>query len=258
MSNYNTFLTTLNTVAEKNAFEVYIPSLARNVKFKPVTAKQQKNFYSCIQDNVLFETKFIIVTYNIIKENCLEPDLVNKFNVIDRICILLNFRKNILGTEITIIKDDVPYDLNFAECIERAQATIIPVNKVINVQNIQIELGVPSIEDQYNIEVETRSGKNLNNLTYNEAIIELITNEVCKTIRSITLLEQEQPLKINFSELTFEQKNALADKLPAEVFVELQKFIKEINNSYDGLLRVKTEDGKELSFNIGPDFFLSE
>jgi len=75
MTNLNDIITQINTLSERNSFDIYIPSLKRNVKFKPLTSKQQKSLYSCVTDNIVYSTRFIIVTYNIIKENCYEQDV---------------------------------------------------------------------------------------------------------------------------------------------------------------------------------------
>ena len=88
MSNINTILSALDNLTEKNSFEVYLPSLKRGVMFKPLTAGQQHLLYLCVSDNVVYHSKFIFITYDIIKENCLEQDLIDKLTVIDRIVIL--------------------------------------------------------------------------------------------------------------------------------------------------------------------------
>lgn len=257
MSNYNAFLSALNDIAEKSAFEVYIPTIKRNVKFKPVTAKQQKSFYTGIQENTLFNTQFIVTTYNIIKENCLEPDLVDGFNIIDRISILLHLRKNTLGAGIAVIKDNITYNLDFTECIACLQSIQVPDNKVFAIQNIQIELGVPTIIDQFKAEIELRAG-NTKPLSYKEAILEIIASEICKTIKSVSLLENDKTVKLDYSNLTFAQRIALLDKLPAEALLQIQKYVKQVNECYENILEIKIDNSKVISFDINSDFFLSE
>ena len=258
MSKINVFLDTLNAVAEKNAFEVYIPSLKRTVKFKPITAKQQKSFYSCVRDNILFETQFIKTTYEIIKENCLEQDIIDSFNIIDRVSILLNLRKNILGTAIAVVKDEVLYNLDFAECLERLQRIETPSNKNITTQDIQVEFEVPTITEQYKAEIELRQNSNTDSFTYNEAVVELVTSEVCKIIKSVSITKDGQVLKLYYKNLSFEERITLTNNLPAEIFIELQKYIKEINTAYDSLLLIKVDENTTVSFDISPDLFLSE
>lgn len=258
MSKINAFLDTLNSVAEKNAFEVFIPSLKRNVKFKPVTAKQQKSFYSCVRDDALFETQFIKTTYSIIKENCLEQDITDSFNIIDRVSILLNLRKNILGTAVAVVKDEVLYNLDFTECLERLQSIVVPSGKVVSSQNVQVEFEVPTIAEQYKAEIELRGNSSTNALTYNEAIVELVTSEICKIIKNVSITKDEQLLKLDYKNLTFEERVVLTNNLPAEIFIELQKYIKEINTVYDSLLLIKIDENTTVSFAVGPDLFLSE
>lgn len=257
MSNYNTFLNILNNIAEKNAFEVYVPSLKRNVKFKPITIKQQKSFYSGVQENTLFNTQFIITTYNIIKENCLEPELVDAFTILDRLSILLSLRKHTLGAGIAVVKDGTTYNLDITECINRVQVVAVPINKTLTLQGFEVEIGVPTILEQYKAEIELRNTSS-RVASYKEAVLEIIAGEICKTIKSIKLLQGDSPVVLNYIDLTFEQRLSLLDKLPAEVFLFLQKYIKEVNEIFESVLRFKTEDGKEISFDVNSDFFLSE
>jgi hypothetical protein len=251
MSNIDSFLSTLNTLSEKNSFEVYIPSLKRNVLFKPITTGQQRSLYLCISDNSLFRTKFISTTFQIIKDNCTEPNLLQKLTVIDRIAILLAFRKNTLGTDIIVEKDDVQYSTNFESNLELVKTISLPENKTINVKGIQIDLQVPLVLDQYGIEKELREGL-ATSMPLNEAIEESILNEVCKMVGEIYIDSN----KVNYNSFSYKERLQILEKLPAEFIFEVQNFAETVNKVIDELLTVKVDNENSIGFDLTVDFFL--
>ena len=251
MSNIDGFLKTLNTLSEKNSFEIYIPSIKRNVIFKPITTGQQRSLYLCIADNNLFRTKFILTTFQIIKENCTEPELISKLTVIDRLAILLSLRKNTLGTDIIVEKDDVQYAANFDVNLELLKNIALPENKTITVKGVQVDLQVPLIVDQYGIEKELREDLSVTT-TINEAIEESILNEVCKMVGEVYIDSD----KINYNSFSYKERLQILEKLPAEFIFEVQNFAEIVNRVIDEVLTVKVDNENSIGFELTVDFFL--
>lgn len=151
MNNIQNVLDTLKDYANKNILQIYIPSLKREVGFRPITGAQQKKLYDAGYDNLVFRTKFIIATYEIITENCLDWDITKEFNVLDRLAILLAYRKTLHGD---IIKSEYG-DAAVAESIDKL-AKIQDLAKTIEFDKIKIDIEVPKIIEQYKHEKELR------------------------------------------------------------------------------------------------------
>jgi hypothetical protein len=256
MTNITNTLSLLNTLTEKNSFEVLIPSLKRNVKFKPLTTKQQKLFYSCLTDNVLYGTKFIIATYLIIKDNCYEPEIIDTLTVIDRLAILLVIRKNTLGVKLNLIKDNVLHKTSIESCLDAINNVQIPSNETIVIKNIKLELQTPLIADQYGVEKEVREPLINVPSTLNSAVQDAITGEVCKVIKNIWIIEEGTEIDVHYNTLTYENKIELIENLPAELLTEIQSYVDKINLEVAKLLTVPI-DGDNIMFNITVDFFMN-
>jgi len=257
MADINSILSSLNNINVKNTFSVFIPSLKREVKFKPLTTKQQQSFYGCIADTVPFNTRFIIATFNAIKENCTEPDVINQLNVIDRVVILLAFRKSTLGSDLLVIKDEVQYESTFESSLVAATTLTLPENKTITVKNVEVELHVPFIIDQYNIEKLLRENVNLNEVDSSTVLQQAVLSETCKIINNIKIINDDKTVDAMYSQLSYVDRLRLIENLPAEVMLEVQSFAKAVSNVSASLLTVPLSNGTTATIEITVDFFLS-
>jgi len=253
MSNINELLKTLKTYTELTAIDVYIPSLKREVKFKPLTAGQQKSFYNCLTDNVVFKTKFIILTYEIIRDNCLE-DIVESLTITDRLAILLALRKNILGSSITLGKNLVAASIE--SCFGFAKTMTLVEPRTVKVKDFEISFMPPLAVEQYYIEKELRENASEASAPINKVVQDVIFTESIRIIDEITLVEGDQKAKFNFGDLPIKDRILLVEALPAEILFEIQKYIKEINDEQAALLRAQLTDGTLIVFDITSDFFL--
>lgn len=245
MSNVNDFIASLNAIAEKNSIRVFLPSLQRVVRFKPINAKQHKSIYSCAKDNVIYNTKFIITTYNIIKENCLEPDVISELNIIDRTYILLALRKDVLGT--------VYKNINFESCLGLTYTTALPVSDILNINDVKIQPQIPLLEESYKMELELRSDLQDETITIDTLTEELIINSCCKFIKEIWVGD----VQINFGSFNFKERLTIVENLPAVVLNHLQYFAGKVTELQDSITAVTDIDKKTQQFYIDTDFFLT-
>jgi len=248
MANINTVLATLNAISDKNSIDVFLPSLQRVVKFKPLTAKQQKGFYACIVDNVLFDTKFVLNTYQILKENCTE-DIIDNLTIIDRIVILLALRKDALGTQITIDEETGDFDscLNYA-----ASLSGVPSNAVYKIDNLEIELKVPTIKEQYDMEVELRGNLKETKYMPEEAISEVVINSVALFVESI----KSEAENLEYKSFTWVDRLQIIENLPSSVINSIQSYLDSYSNIRENLLQIQRENDTTIEFNVTADFFL--
>jgi hypothetical protein len=85
-----------------SSFEVYIPSLKKNVKFKQLNTEQFKRLLKTVVDSPIYNSEFIITANNIIKENCLEKDIsTTNFNILDKLLIFIKMRIESVSPDFT-------------------------------------------------------------------------------------------------------------------------------------------------------------
>lgn len=256
MANINEILAALKAQSEKNAFGVYVPSLKRELKFKPLTGKQQKSFYGCLADNIAFRTKFILLTYDIIKENCLEPETVDILTVLDRSVILLALRKNILGDGFVLEKDNTQYTASIDVCLKTAESIDIPAVKTIAIQDLEYVIGVPTIKEQYQAEKELREGDKENTVPIEQLVKDVLFTEASKFIKEIYFVAGSNKVPFEYNNLTFKERISVIEALPADTLIEIQRAFNEVDTLQTKILTVVLGEGMVSTFDITPDFFL--
>jgi hypothetical protein len=258
MASITNIISSLNSITEKSSFNVYIPSLKREVKFKPLSTKQQQSFYSCVVDIVPFYTRFIIATFNIISENCTEPAIIPQLNIFDRLVILLALRKNTLGSSIAIIKDKVQYVSDFDICFENAKTLDVPDSKSVDLGNIIVELQVPRVVDQYVLEKTLRENVDTSKMNPDTIISQSVLGETSKLIKSVKLVQESETIDVNYEQLNVKDRFTVLENLPAEIMIEVQQYAKLVSQTTDKLLTVNITEDKTAIFDITVDFFLSK
>jgi len=246
MTDINEFIASINANAVKNSIEVFLPSFQKIVKFKPVSTKQYKDLYACIKDNILYNTKFVIATYNIIKDNCLEPGILDQINIIDRAFILLALRKNILGT---IVKN-----IDFNSNLALASTVVLPEEVLLTIDNIKISTQVPTLKEAYEMEVELRGSFKEEAITINTLTEDLIIGGCCKFIKKI----QVEDTDLNFKAFNYKERIRLVENLPAATLSSIQNFAGKVTSLQDSITNVLNSDGTRFQFYINADFFLAE
>ena len=257
MSNIADVLKALEEINEKSSFNIFIPSLKREVKFKPLTTKQQQSLYTCVKDNFVYSTRFVIVTSNIIIENCYEPDVLKDLTIIDRIVILLALRKSVLGSGIFIEKNGTTYEVHYDNCLELTTTLETPPDEIVSVGPLQVELQVLKLLDLFNQEKELR-GSFVTEPAATDTILEqLLINETCKVIKSISIVTDNGLESLNYDQLTWKEKAVAVSNLPAEVMIGIQNYSKSISSILTELTTVYLSENQTTGFDITVDFFLS-
>ena len=253
MNNIQNVLDTLKDYANKNILQIYIPSLKREVGFRPITGAQQKKLYDAGYDNLVFRTKFIIATYEIITENCLDWDITKEFNVLDRLAILLAYRKTLHGD---IIKSEYG-DAAVAESIDKL-AKIQDLAKTIEFDKIKIDIEVPKIIEQYKHEKELRYQQTLakNDVkNFVEALGDMYIGETCTCIKEIYV----EGVLINFKQFTPQEQIAIVETLPVNLINKVGEFIRMLFNLNTEVLTLKAKkEGIEtdIVLNINTEFLV--
>jgi hypothetical protein len=244
----------LREIALKNAFAIYIPSLGRDVKFIPLNIAQQRQIYESASDNLAFQTKFVITTYEIIKNNCLESEVVNQLNVVDRASVLIALRKNLFNTNIAATENG-NIDLNLVQ--EKIKNTNCNLFKdSIQVGDLLFKIQVPNIFNWYVIEKELRSGPEVPK-TFVKIFSEIYATELLKLIKEIYYkTENGEYTPVLFEEKTTQEKIQAINSLPAESSFQLKDALIKYYDYYMDLLTVVTDENISLILDIRADFFI--
>ena len=156
MTTIENIVSVLDAFESNNSLSFYIPSLKREIKFKPINTGQQKALLKAAIDNPVFQTRFIVASYKIITENCLEKDVISSLTAIDGNAILVQYKASLYGNEQIIVKDEQEYKIDFSKIVENYKNISLPEQETISDNNITIVIGAPSLQDQYLLESQVR------------------------------------------------------------------------------------------------------
>ena len=247
-SNLSDILQQLDTISIDSGLDIFIPSLKRTVKFKPLNLKQQKGLLTSSIDESLTKLSFNSFFYDIIKTNVLEDINVNNLLTIDRSVIALNLRAKALDSVITI--QDKSIDLNaVVESAPLVQIDNYPLNGVVDEGNIVIKLAAPSLGTDNELNNFALSKKN-QDTDFKAVIGELFVYELTKFISFITIKNGDATTEISFSTTKVADRIAIVEKLSSNITNRILDFIKSYRNLET--LYTKVDD---VTIDIDGSFF---
>ena len=225
-SNVNDILKQLDTLNQQSGVDVYVPSLHRTVKFKPLNLKQQKNLLKSSVEETLTKLSFITNFYSIIQENILETININDLYIFDRIAIAIALRSSSLDAIYSI--DDTTYDLR-DKLKEYSSINVDQkiITSVAEVQNLSVNLEVPRLGVDRDICVIVMNKiRALQSDDVRVLIGELFIHEILKFIKTVTFKAETGDNVIVFSDIKTEDKLAIVEKFPTSLTSQILIFIK--------------------------------
>jgi hypothetical protein len=224
------FLKNLKTIQKE--VDIFVPSLQADIKFKPLTLKHQKS----ILDNVELNAISIVVFYN--KLNDIIQELGNQdFNIIDRPNIILSLREK-------INKKYGKFNLSKLITSNR-ELKLINLVKTVETNDFIFELASPT----FKVDSESNNYLIKNFKTENKLLGKLYISELTKFTKSVTIKSDNE--KVEFSDLTVEEKFDIIENIPSSSIAEVYNYIKEVRE-FETQFITQNEDIVE----INPELFI--
>lgn len=257
MSN-NFVLDKLKQVAAANKVSSYVRSSNTDVSLLPLTIKQQKDIIKTALDVVLSPITFSITTSEIIKDNIQGK---HNLSILDKPLILLSLRANSLGIH-TTIDDEEKTLVDFSENIKFKNAiNINSLSETLIFEGLEITTKVPSLEDDYRINLECKkvleNKKSREEERVKDLIGEIYIYEIIKFVDSVKLLIDGKIEEIKFNVLTPQQKVEAIENLPMVVTSRLIESISKIRAIESEPLKLNV-NGKEVTISLDTSFFTKE
>lgn len=261
----------INRTKEVFNYEVWIPSLETFVRFREMNTAQQKRIIKTIVDSSAYNTEFILVLRDIIKENCVDSSVnVDELTIIDKMLIALNMRMVSIGGTITLnLKSstgkEAEYNVDLSEIAK----------KFPNIKNEQVEIvddkgifkvifALPTISEEYNLEKELRNNSKStieNNDDVKDTIGNIFSSELSKYIKQLSIKNEEtnEIVEIDLKELNFKSRIKIVESLPSKLINMILKKIASINKQVEEVFIIKANiDGEEIvqKMRINSSFFM--
>jgi len=237
MSEISSILKELQVVEDDSVVDVFVPSVNRLVKFKPLSVKQHHEILKCGIDGVLGSIKLSTIFNRIIIDNSLESI---EFTVYDTEWILLKLRMANVGEHITI--KEQTYNLNN---LVRSKEIFNYIDE-ISYKDIIIQLAVPNISRDIEVSEDCykdfSKGK-LEDRLVSETISSMLSYEVIKFIKSVSV----NSITVDFESITTSDKRKILESLPLAINNMVTNFITMYRDHEQ--LSYTFEDGTPLSID---------
>jgi hypothetical protein len=260
VNSINDILNIINKTNEQFAFDVWVPSLNKDVPFREITTGQQKTIVKTIVDSPTMNSNFITVTNNIIKNNCADPEIaVDNLTIIDKLFILMKMRAVCIDKNLEIEKGKSIIDLDGV--IESAKKNInIPNPMSISNDVYKIYIGIPTIKNEKLIEedLHDRTKDTLASLTsttnsmaqLGALISDTYTSEIVKYVEMVEILNNNEPICINFNDVKISDRIKIIETIPVMLVNKIIEFIQRVKVETDKILTVKIINGTEVKEEV--------
>lgn len=257
----NDVLQLLKDLDKTNKFDVYLPSLQKNVPFKQLNTEQLKRLLKTIIDSPIRNSEFITTFNNIIKNNILDETIdVDQLNVFDKTLILIKTRIDSISPEYTFTLSDEElenvseFKINIKDIYDNfIQTAPTYSSEVIKNNNCEITVALPTLSIENKLEKELYKNVKLEITTPNElreTIGETFINELTKYILSIKIDENV----IDLNQHNFKTRIKLVEQLPTSCINGVLKYIENYKTLLKPLI-THSKDGIEKDIPQDATFF---
>jgi len=237
--------------------KVYVPSVNKELEFKPLNIKQQKDIIKSTFDKNIPGLSFYNILNGIIKDNCV--DKTATFLVLDRNTIAIALRNNIFGNEYTVDEtNNSSFKVNLNEVLNIINEPVS--NEVlehkIKQDSLEVTLKAPSLETDNKVNKESQ--KLLSHFLDDsngakDLISELFIYEIVKFVHEVKFGENV----VSFKDITVSQQIEILESLTANINKQILEYIEVVRN-FESKYITFNKSNKEYRVTIDPAFFNRE
>lgn len=239
-------LASVGELNKKQITEIYVPSLKRELSFRPLTVKQQKSLLSSGVDVEVENLTFSNTINDIILENCLSNK--NDIKLTDRAMIVYQLRCNYVNETLNFYDDDVEYTINLLKHVDSVKNIEVspPVTFEVETNDLKITGEVPDLKRDtvYNRQFTKtiKLNKNPQGIRITDIVGDIYIHEMVKYVTSITAGGQTLAIDSN---IPAEQAIQIFESLPMTISSMIASKIKECRE-----LEILTMSSDELPEDV--------
>ncbi|MGA1048475.1 MAG: hypothetical protein ACO3UU_10710 [Minisyncoccia bacterium] len=143
MNSPSTLLDKLSKINNENTISIFVPSVGKDVKFKSLNIKQQKDLIKTAMDGAASGATLNQELNNIIVSNSTE-DI--DFKIYDRYAIIVGLRAAVIGEEYKQKDQSINLLKELKQNIKKYKQRAISEPEAIQYHTIKVDLELPSID----------------------------------------------------------------------------------------------------------------
>ena len=225
-------LSKLKELNDSNLISIYIPSLKKEVEFKQLSVKQQKDLMKSGLDGTMSGLTLSNTITDIIIDNAVDT---KNFLITDRMPIILALRKQSFGSVAVIKSEDSSKEYNLDTILSRKLEYTLPYQTTISSKDnlIEIELKVADLSDDRKVNEYQLSllKKKKDDIEISDAVGSMFVFEVCKFVSKLTINGEESDIK-SFS---VKDRGSIVENIAASVNSQILSYLqsfRQIENDY--------------------------
>ncbi len=253
---FNNALSVLDSLNNENATEMWVPSLGKMIRLKPLTASNQRDMIATLAGTRYFPSALAITIYDVIKDTCIDKDVdIDNLNSIDKIALVLQLRAaNIQDhvslqldektqVECDVLNDGLPFkkSVSIKSWVKNLRTAVFDTTpEVITSGKLSVEVGIPTFASEYKFQQQiynvSRSAKDGQQVATTEQILgHVFLNTICQFVRKITV----DDITIDFADATPQQCIQLVSKIRGDLLKQVGTAINKFEQTTKQLSTVQ-------------------
>jgi hypothetical protein len=223
-------LSKLKELNDANLVSVYVPSARKEMKFRPLSVKQQKDLIKSGLDGNLSGITLSNVINQIVLDNATEK---HTYLVTDRFPVILSLRIQAFGSEFSITENEKKITFDLKDIVSRKLSFTFPEKASLDLYKTDLSAEVDVIALETDIKVNEfqldKLKKNKESDNIGDTIGSLFIYEIVKFVTKIIIGKEE----IDLASAPIKDRLSVIENIPAtlnnKILDYIQKFRKEEN-----------------------------
>lgn len=223
MSSSISILNKLKDINNTTLIPAVIPSLGKEMMFKHLSVKQQKDMMKTGLDGAISGLTISNAITNLILENSKEP---YDYLITDRLPIILTLRTFSFGAKVSVKEpNDIQNEFDLTKILSKKLKFTSKLTHKIggSSDELKMELAVPSLKDDKMVNDYQLSliKKSKEEQSISDTVGSMFLFEICKFISSITIGDEQ----INMKETSIKDRALIVENIPASVNGDVLEYI---------------------------------
>lgn len=257
----------LQTANKSLESTVFVPSKNAEVKTKPLNANHTKNIIKSTMNGPFASNQFTLIMYNILKEVLGCP--VSELTVYDKTFVLLQLRSRNISDEVEMTLESkektepIKHKVCLSKLITKLKKAVPPMlPRIIELENYQLTLNYPSVEEEYQFEnnlfrTKLSTIKEDDQKAMRELIAPIFLYQISQYVKEINIGGKA----IDLTKRNVSERLAIVESLSANAINEIMKAIDDsFGKDLSSLTKIEiTRDDVKYSgtLEVGAPLFIS-